>query len=456
MIFIPPQDVLFSAAVFTTHAAAALKNGTVHLNPLSLVPYLENVVDYLLKFDSDAAVKLLVEYLTFAHQLTKSARADHVSIERVAQRFTGIYGAFAGERYDSLVISPPNGCIPYLCAYTRSLYLPTQFFIPRLHLGDPDDVFSYQQKAQRFSARLLAENDGIEVINHYDPVHDRFNVRRVIHVRPKLQALPEEYKRFMRAQLRSDATVLYIENTQPWKQYVIDENLYFQLGGCDGIKFEEYRDKSERIAKWMEMQGVGTFDWSLDCDEEQRNESEWGSPVGLEQRVREFCAEEGFKFEKMRIDNAMRLNEITMAAAMKLYPARGVAVEQYWNVCPCAVTNMGLVPLWLSYNGDESLEYCRRYLEQAFRRLERLPVYFGMIPTMVKAPDYVGLAEWRSVAEEYGSVSMPGVNERFYPADPSCVSRYSKAMHWLARKYRQQCPIMPASEIVALAKTALR
>ena len=90
--------------------------------------------------------------------------------------------------------------------------------------------------------------------------------------------------------VKKNGTIIFIENTQSWKQYRIDKNIWFQLGGYGGIKFEEYVSGSERINNWLKKSiQRHRGGWSLNYPVEQRPESEWGTPRGLDKNIKNYC-----------------------------------------------------------------------------------------------------------------------------------------------------------------------
>ncbi len=84
--------------------------------------------------------------------------------------------------YQAIMVGSPNGGIAHLAALLRAPFLTTSFGLTFRHPPiKPDELEAYYESGKELAATILSGNpdEEIEVVNHYDPLHDRSLVRYV-------------------------------------------------------------------------------------------------------------------------------------------------------------------------------------------------------------------------------------------------------------------------------------
>ena len=152
-----------------------------------------------------------------------------------------------------------------------------------------DDIVAYRRHGDRLAEPILARNPNVAVINHYDPVHDRWLVSSLNHIRLKVLSLPRVYQEFIRTRLRPGGTLVLIDCTWPWQQYRIGPRHTFQVGGLGGLSDREFLEGSARVPGW-----------SLDLPLESQPESEWGTLPQLGDSLEDFASTHDYRVVRLR------------------------------------------------------------------------------------------------------------------------------------------------------------
>jgi len=345
--------------------------------------------------------------------------AESLTTEELAQWAVSLYDDLEGP-FDAILIGAPNGGVANIAAALRAPFLSQHFLISFRDPTHPDDIAAYQEHGQRLARAILTRNPDVAVINHYDPVHDRFLVRHVNHIRLKLLSLPRAYREFILARLRPGGTIVFVDCRYPWLQYRVDERLAFQVGGLGGISPEEFIEGRPEIEALRGKPGG----WSLDLPLEKRPESEWGTLPPLREVCEEFAARHGYRFVALEADHPERYSLWGFEAHRRLSEKegrepQGVLVETFTQISPIAALRSRLLPLWLPFNCTDSLAFLRKAIS---RFPPTIPVLFTPFANFVITFDLVPLRDWLEVFEGRPLITL-GMNLRLYPCDPTTLYR---------------------------------
>ena len=336
-------------------------------------------------------------------------------------------GQAGGPAYDAIVIGAPNGGIAHLAALLNAPFLSQHFDTRYRYQGQPDDVIGYCGFGSRLAETILEHNPDLAVINHYDPIHDRFLVSHVNYIRMKLLDLPVPYADFIRSRLRPGGTLLFSDCQLTWGQYRVGKRLTFQVGGLGGIPDEDWIKGSPQVKTFLAKRGrPDKGDWSIASPWLPGPESEWGSLPPFRQAVEDFAAANGYRFRVLRGAHPEDFSCLAFYASYQaaLNSGRGpagVLVDCFTQISPTAALQAGLLPVWLPFNCSDSLAFLR---EMAHNFPRGKPVLLAPLPSFAPAWDTVSANDWRAACPPDADVTWIGVNPAALPVDIAGMFRF--------------------------------
>ena len=317
--------------------------------------------------------------------------------------------------------------------------------------GNVNDYFTITAKNAK---RVTDQNPNLMSIQHYDPVHDGWLVKRVNHLRLKLIDLPEEYKKFILKKLIPGGDVVYLEGRAQWKRFRTGERNVFQIGGWGDISAEEFLFGSERLDQFAKREKLDFSHWMLDgYPLEDGPESEWGSEDGFVESLEQFCKENGLNFVKISYEDPNSFSKLAFYAKNAiikkndLEPA-GVIVETFSQFDTQVVDQTALLPLWLIFNTLDS----RRYLSTMINEFpKRKPVFFSGLSTFSNTPDIVPWTEWEKALSGFEIINI-GARKSHYPADAKGLVDWKKPLNdWAMRNLQKLDNKISGNELLKLS-----
>ena len=365
------------------------------------------------------------------------------------------YNALEG-KYPAITIGiGMGGTTAHLALALGGPFLP-QAFVMTLKNGTLNgDVNAYNLLSTDIAKNITHNNPDLMSIQHYDPVHDGWLVKRVNHLRVKLIDLPQEYKNFIRERLAPGGDVVYLEGKAKWKRFRTGEHNVFQVGGWGDINDEAFIFGNANLDAFAKKEKLDYLHWILDgYPIEDGPESEWGSEAGLGEALASFCEKEGFNFIKISYkdpNNFSKLAFLTKKKILenaKLEPA-GVAVEMFSQFDTSIIDHSRLLPLWLIFNTMDSM----RFLESMTAQFPNAkPVFFSGLSTFSVTPDLVPYAEWERVLKGFEMINI-GARKNHYPADTLALLDWKKPLEtWARKNHIEFNNRISASELFEIAK----
>lgn len=322
--------------------------------------------------------------------------------------------------YKAIIVGSPNGGIAHLAALLRAPFLTTSFGLAFRHPPiNPDELEAYYESGSKVAATILSNNpdERIEVVNHYDPLHDRSLVKYISCIRIKLLELPTAYQEFILKNLAPNGKIILIDCSYPWPQYVVGEHSFLQIGGLGGISPQEYLER-----------------FPLDLPLEERRESEWGAPPEFAVSVRDFADRHGIEVIEIGFDHPQ---EYGLLAYRAYLACAGVRDEEILFDCfnhqnPRTNIQTGIPALWLPFNTEDSLTFAQEFLNgMQFKR-----IYLTLLPSFARSPDNTTLESWRELLSHHGELEFVGINPRSFPADTLGPFRFAAQMGKLRERYK--------------------
>jgi hypothetical protein len=375
---------------------------------------------------------------------------EDFSVENLVRQRLDDY-AQSPEKFSAVTVGAAlGGATAYLSLALGAPFLP-QAFVTTLKRGSfTGDVGEYLHRSLDVALRLASENPELMTIQHYDPVHDGWMTRFVNHLRFKLLDLPPAYAEFIRARLEPGGAVIFLEGGASWLRYRLGPRSVFQVGGWGGISPDEFLEGSDRIRKYASLAGLKKTDWKLaDYPLERGPESEWGSEPGLADALESFCKKEGYRFVNLPMPHPDDFSRLAFAAALKLLekesrqPA-GVVIEMFSQFDVNATRQAGLLPLWLIFNTQDSLEFLKS-MQPRFPTGK--PVFFSPLATFSVTPDMVPWNDWERVLEGVAWTNI-GARPDHYPSDARALVKWVEPLRkWVEHNRKPITTRLEAEEL---------
>ena len=379
---------------------------------------------------------------------------DDFSMDNLVRERLGDYAQLTGTFPAITVGAALGGATTYLSLALGGPFLPQAFVVTLKHGSMSGDVNEYLNRSLDTALRIANENSGLMTIQHYDPVHDGWLTRFVNHLRFKLLDLPSAYIEFIKSRLEPGGAVVYLEGGATWLRYRVGPRSVFQVGGWGGVSAEEFLESSDRLRVYARRAGLKYTDWELKGYPLERGpESEWGSEPGLGEALESFCRSEGYRFVRIPLPHPNDFSKLAFTAAQKLldkqgHAPSGVLVEMFSQFDANAARQGGLLPLWLVFNTDDSLEYLK---EMRVWFPVGKPIFFSPLSTFSLTPDLVPFTAWNSALEGSDWINV-GARSSHYPADARALVKWVEPLRKWVEENRQPIQgLLTAEDLAELA-----
>ncbi len=328
-------------------------------------------------------------------------------------------------QYEAIVVGSPNGAVAHLAALLGAPFLTTSFGLTFRHPTiAAEDHRAYIESARTVADSILTlnEDDGFELIVHYDPLHDRSLVEVVDFIRVKLRVLPACYRAFIDRHLAPGGRLVLIDCTYAWPQYELSDRVHIQVGGLGGIAPETFLER-----------------WPLDLPLNRRRESEWGCPEGFASSVRGFANTRGIEAITISFDHPWEYSLLAHDAYLACENVRedSLLIDCFNHLNPRTNVATGIPALWIPFNTAEGLPLVEGALEG--KTLDR--VFFAPLPSFAESPDTAPIDPWLELLSRHGDVELVGVDARRFPADPLAPFRFVERMTELRETERLAHPL---------------
>jgi hypothetical protein len=378
-------------------------------------------------------------------QALDPALARHVTSEGLARQAVAHYTHAEGHvGYPAIIVGAPNGGVAYLAALLGAAFLPSHFLLSFADRTDPDDVVTYYAHGSELINTILKSSPDLVAVNHYDPIHDRFLVAEVNHVRLKLQDMPQAYQQFISEHLAPGGTVFYADNQFEWLQYKINDQHMFQVGGLGGFTDKDFIMGSDVIDNWLEQQKSShRGGWTLpDRKPVMARESEWGTLPEFREAVEDFAYDGNYQFRALTMSypdefSALAYTAYLWESRLNEREPNGLLVECFSQINPTAALRADLLPLWIPFNTEDSLEF---FEDMAPLVPRKLPVVMSLLPNFTKTTDLPPAQAWQDVAESIGPVQWIGTDPKRYPMDLAGMFNYVPALQQWVQQHPGQEP----------------
>jgi len=337
-----------------------------------------------------------------------AGRAADVSVEDLAAWCTAQYPG--SQPVPAIVLGSPNGGVAHLAALLGAPFLTTSFGLAFRHPAiEPEDIGAYRRTSASAAAAILDANAGedIEIVCHYDPIHDRSMVQYVDFVRVKLRGLPLCYRDFIRERLAPDGILVLVDCCYEWPQIELDQGIFLQVGGLGAIDPAEYFER-----------------WKVDGPVRMRAESEWGCPSSFAIALSSFAAENGLELLEIERADPSGFSRLAYDAYLACDGVRSdrLLIDSFNHLNPRTNLETGIPGFWLPFNTADGLDV----VDEILRAAGVDTVFLAPLPSFVQSRDTVSLSEWEGRISPWAKLEWIGVNPNLYPADPLAPYRFAR------------------------------
>lgn len=353
-----------------------------------------------------------------------AGRTGEISSDALAE---WIVGHYPRRRYPVVFVGSSDGALVHLAAALGAPWLPQTVLVPVRRRGvHPDEPREALRRSRPAGEALVAANPDLVLHHMHDANQDRLMVAGMAYFRVKWRRLPPAYRDFIRDCLTPDGTVVVAECGQRFPTTRVGERYVFQHGALGGATPEEYRDGSERVARYLARYGSPYRRWDGPEIDGDSPEAEWGFEPELLPDLLAFAAGEGRRSVRLRFAEPERLSDAVADLYRDWYRRRGITADRLLAECfvvlePWWTLRTGSVPYWMVFNTDPSRRSLLSHLDAAdpFEKIRLMLFSHG-----VESPGLATIGMWReALARARKAGEFTGVDTRAYPRDFACLAR---------------------------------
>jgi len=415
-----------ASPILTRSIAAALDNK--YVNPYQF-SHFENLglraIGYLPKSIAARIIPRLQSPLAHDPKIL-----ERLSIEALIQERLEDYHNLH-RKFPALVFgSALGGAIGHICSLVKGIFVPHVFVLTLQGSTQKGNIREYIHHSKVPIERFLEKNRNVEMIQHFDPIHDGWLTKSVNHVRFKLMYLPEILKVFIKEYLMDGGEIIFLNGRIPWLQFQISLNWFVQVGGWGGITDCEYINGSSRIDLFCQENKLYDPKWKLDeCPIINGVESEWGSNSLFCDAIKIFCQKHGYKYTEISFKDPHVCSKLaffgkkTLLEKCNINPS-GTIIEMFSQYDITASKRSALLPLWLIFNTIDCLEMLKS-MKKYFPKAK--PIFFSPLATFSNTPDIVQFEEWEKLLPKNRFKNI-GARKTHYPQDTHALIEWFKPL----------------------------
>ncbi|MFA6448039.1 MAG: hypothetical protein WCX65_01105, partial [bacterium] len=342
----PAIDFLDLSYLMPLMSAASLKESNAH--PFQYSPFMK-----LGSVIQQSSGKLLRRraYEQYVNTLmTTQDEAEDVRSNIFARWVVSLY---EGRQYPYILMGPPLGSLAYLAAVLDAPFLPLNYSLAiRRPNMNPDVMKENIERAEKLAAYFLKNDNNIQIINEYDPVHQRFRIKHGTILRCRYKNLPPAYEQFIKSHLRQNGTIMLVESRIGWRQYKLAENFFHQVGRPGGIPCEEYLFGSNRLkmfrAKFMQDEA----NYRLARADELQPEAQFGVTPSIRISALDCATKNNQNICQLFSDDIYQVNNLVSQLFIRCARREGVRPKYAYIhsgsfIAPQLCLRSTLMPVWV-------------------------------------------------------------------------------------------------------------
>ncbi len=319
---------------------------------------------------------------------------------------------YPGEKYSAVAVGAPSGALAHFCSLLRIPFLTTHFLFsfrfwnPHLNASRTRD-FGFP-----IAEKILKHNPCLEAVIHFDPIHDRFLVFRLCHIRLRLRCFPADYLGWLKQNLAPDGIVFFFNCTYEWKVKFLAPKTIFQIGGLGDISPDEF---------------IQIFGWQDDW--QPYPESEWGTPPSFLNSAKGLLEQSHIPWVEISFPHPQNLSLWVWKLWQNTVSSSEIFLDSFTFIDPYFHLLSRIPPYWLAFNCRDSLKMAIHHLsDHQFQR-----IYLSLPPSFARNRDIASQKEWSNALSSLGEVIPIGMS-KFFPVDAyAAFRRVEELKRWYAR-----------------------
>lgn len=357
-------------------------------------------------------------------------RTGEVRSEEISRYVAGLYPR---RKYPLVFIGSSNGALIHLCAAMGSPWLPQTFLIGIHQTGiDPDDLAGRMRLGVAPGRALLEANPELQLHHMADPSDDRPPQSVMSYFRIKQRRLGRAYEEFLRDVLEPGGKIVLSDCRHCRPVTTLGERQFFQAGGFGGLPVDTLFHGGPLVERFLSENGSTRSQWNPPVPDREAPEAEWGFEASLEDDVRRFAGEHGFRVDRLVFEGPDDLSPVIADIYRRWYRSRGIPddrlfVEPLFLLEPYWPLRTGCIPYWLTMNTRSSAERLAAYLREGepYSQIRLL-----LLSTAIAPIDMVTADEWRRlILSQAGQAgTFLGSDPEQYPVDLASLVRYHEAL----------------------------
>lgn len=303
--------------------------------------------------------------------------------------------------FEEVHMGAPSGAGAAAAAAAGAPYLPTSALLAIKCPKGPDDLARVVAACRRWGPEIAARTPERQVLWHHDPVHDRFLVGGVLHLRLRLSRMPALWQGWLRDNLaRGGRVVVRDLPGYRWPRWDLGDAGALQVGGLGAL-------------------APGEFPAPDGLEAQDAQESEWGCEEGLVESVVEWGRRSGAEVVALRHGSVADLVSSSWHEQVEYLGERGfvregvAAVDCFTFLDPGAWHRLGIPVAWAPFNTRDAIPVVAAVLAAAGVRR----AFWTSVPAFPATEDTASYEEWDEAMRPFGGVGV-GVDPGRYPVDP--------------------------------------
>lgn len=329
------------------------------------------------------------------------------------------------KQYQAIALGSSNGALTHIAAALHIPYLPQTYLILVKRKINPDYLTEDFTWGEKYGAALLKKNPKLALYQMHDPVNDRLMAQEMAYLRIKYRRLPMAYKQFIRQSLAPGGKIVIVECQKKWPVTKISDRHFFQTGGIGGTTIEEYLEGGKRVEQFLKEYKSPLKRFIVPKTDTVVPEAEWGFDKALEEEIIQFAKKNNYKIVRLKFNEPEDMSSLVADFYKEWYksqniPTNRLFIESFIQIEPYWTIRAGLIPLWMTFNGESSLKHSLSYLSKNtfdYIYLTAFNLLHGIgIPSAQK---------WKMILKKAKvDGKFLGIHEDKFPVDATTVINY--------------------------------